>query len=167
MCTTRPHRLVIAEVITIPHVVVRTIRLGDCHPVSHIIRGSRNTIHADQMVDGVDSVPRGIASFIVVKVFIVPYNILLVVCKEIRIRARRSCRLIQYIKTENRTRGIMVLIFITKSIQCLTRSSSSITIAISYRTKRFVETDQRSIDVRHGSVASRYIQPKHFAVWQV
>ena len=152
--------------ILITHIVIRTIGLRHIHPVGNIVLGLPKTLHAHQTVNGIDLLLSGIASFIVGKVFIVLYIILLVVREIIRIRTSRSQRIIQHIQTENRTRGVMVFVFITKSIQCLTWLCFSITVTIGYFTKRFIETDQRSIDVRIRAVASRDIQPIHFTIRQ-
>ena len=155
-----------AILILIAHIVVRIIGYGHFHIIAYIVLGIPKTLHAHHTVNGIDFLRGGVRSRGGVKVFIVLLIILLIKCKEIRIRARRSQRIIQYIQTENRTRGCMVFIFITKSIQCLTWLCFSITVTISYFTKRFIETNHRGIGVRNRSVASRYIQPIHFAVWQ-
>ena len=110
-----------AILILISHIVICTIRSRQVQEIGQIELCLPKTLHADQTVYGIGLLLSGVRSGRFGKVFIVLLIILLVVREIIRIRASRSQRIIQYIQTENRTRGVMVFIFITISIQCLTR----------------------------------------------
>ena len=147
--------------ILISHIIIRTIGHRHIHIIAYIVLGIPKTLHADQTVDGIDLTPRGVIIFVP---FIVPYIILLVVGKEIRIRASRSNRFVQDIETEDNTLGGFVLV-IRKRIHRLTGFGGFGVAAVLIIRQSSIETNHRSIGICHRvTVAPRYIQPIHFAV---
>ena len=150
-----------AILVLISHVVIRTIGYRNKHIIAYIVLGLPKTLHADQTVDGINLAPSGVIIFVPC---IVAYIILLVVGKEIRIRASRSNRFVQDIETEDNTLGGFVLV-IRKRIHRLTGFGGFGVAAVLVIRQSSIETNHRSIGICHRvTVAPRYIQPIHFAV---
>ena len=152
-----------AILVLITYVEIRTVRLRNKHIIRKVVLGVTQPLHTLQTVNGVDLLLCGVRCRRYGKVFVVLFKILLVVCEEIRIRTGRSNRLVQHVQTENRTLGRLVLV-VCKCIHRLTGFGCLGIAAVLVFRQLGIEANHRSIGVRQRSVASRDIEPIHFAV---
>ena len=152
-----------AILVLITYVIIRTVRLRNKHIIGKVVLGVTQPLHTLQTVNGVDLLLCGVRCRRYGKVFVVLFKILLVVRKIIRIRAGRSNRLVQHVQTENRTLGRLVLV-VCKCIHRLTGFGCLGIAAVLVIRQRSVEANHRGVGIRQRSVASRDIEPIHFAV---